>query len=657
MKETVTHNFYELTAKRIPNIRQTGGPMNLRKSTIPAKRTFAAVLSAAMLIPSVSFATSNDQTAAEELKAILTAQQEQSADSLLEETLGLSQLAKAASENGLQWHFAGGLLPETAELLDIPDDWSDTTCSLLARIDPKLKKYLFEAGLQHASDDLLDVSLYGDEDLLTVAMPQFYSGSLALHSGNFRQQYLKSGLSELLGKDASDDIPDLDLHFYPQTAASDDSLVSELQSTISGLQDSVAVTKATGDGVDIYTATLRADQLTAFYRTLFRQLLAPMQALDDFSADDAEELEAQLEEMLTMFQSVLPEEIPVQFEVSDQCLQRIHYELDLDVNALKALADEYDDSYDDDYDYDDSYDDDYDYDDAYDDSYDDDYDYDDAYDDDYDYDDAHDDDYDYDDMDDLYDSDHTGAAFGIHVNESVSELPKDIDTISCSYELAFANPENLSEGYNFFMNLGYDEAPSALMAVSLNYSQQQEAGTESAALSLSIDADGESVYSATPYVMQFDSASNELAAQFSITDSDTDETIALFFSGTFSDIEKGKRFRLDIDDLSLNNITSTAEDMESLGITASLSVDAEPGDIVTPTDCRYLLEMDQNALMSLFMECSANAETWSHLYAPQPESEPESEASDILDGSSAVNASVIGGADSPTAIFLAGKLG
>ena len=137
---------------------------------------------------------------------------------------------------------------------------------------------------------------------------------------------------------------------------------------------------------------------------------------------------------------------------------------------------------------------------------------------------------------------------------------------------------------------------------------------------LSIDADGESVYSATPYVMQFDSASNELAAQFSITDSDTDETIALFFSGTFSDIERGKCFRLDIHDLSLNNITATAEDMESLGITASLSVDAEPGDIVTPTDCRYLLEMDQNALMSLFMECSANAETWSQLYAPEPES-------------------------------------
>ena len=617
--------------------------MNLHKNTIPARRTFAAVLSAAMLIPSVSFATSNDQNAAEELKAILTAQQEQSADSLLEETLGLSQLAKAASENGLQWHFTGGLLPETAALLDIPDSWSDTTCSLQARIDPKLKKYLFEAGLQHASDDLLDVSLYGDEDLLAVAIPQFYSGSLALRSGNFRQQYLKSGLSELLGNDASDDIPDLDLHFYPQTAASDDSLISELQSTITGLQDSVAVTKATDEGVDIYTATLRADQLTDFYRTLFRQLLAPMQALDDFSADDAEELEAQLEEMLTMFQSVLPEEIPVQFEVSDQLLQRIHYELDLDVNALEALADEYDDSYDDDYDYDDAYDDDYDYDDAYDD--------------DYDYDDAHDDDHDYDDTDDLYDSDHTGAAFGIHVNESVSELPKDIDTISCSYELAFANPENLSEGYNFFMNLGYGEAPSALMAVSLNYNQQQEDGTESAALSLNIDADGESVYSATPYVMQFDSASNELAAQFSITDSDTDETIALFFSGTFSDIEKGKRFRLDIDDLSLNNITAAAEDMESLGITASLSVDAEPGDIVTPTDCRYLLEMDQNALMSLFMECSANAETWSQLYAPESESEPESEASDILDSNSAVNTSVIGGADNPTAIFLAGKLG
>ena len=68
-----------------------------------------------------------------------------------------------------------------------------------------------------------------------------------------------------------------------------------------------------------------------------------------------------------------------------------------------------------------------------DDSYDD-YDYDDAYDD------SYDDDYDYDDTDDLYDSDHTGAAFGIHVNESVSELPEDIDTISCSYELSICKP-------------------------------------------------------------------------------------------------------------------------------------------------------------------------------------------------------------------------
>ena len=207
------------------------------------------------------------------------------------------------------------------------------------------------------------------------------------------------------------------------------------------------------------------------------------------------------------------------------------------------------------------------------------------------------------------------------------------------------------------MNIGYDEDPSALMAVSLNYSQQQESGTESAALSLSIDADGESVYSATPYVMQFDSASNELAAQFSITDSDTDETVALLFSGTFSDIDSGKSFQLDVDDLSLNYVTDTTEDLESLGITASLFVSADPGDITTPTDCRYLLEMDQNALISLFMECSANAETWSQLYAPELESEIESEVSDSLDEGNAVSASIIGGADGPTAVFAAGKLG
>lgn len=619
--------------------------MNLRKNVL-------AILSAAMLMPSASFAASNDQNTVEELNAILSAQKEQAADSLLEETLGLSKLTQTASENGLQWRFTGGLLPKTAELLEIPDDWSDTTCSLHAQIDPKLKKYLFKAGLQHASDDLLDFSLYGDEDLLAVAIPQFYSGSLALRSGNFRQQYLKSGLSNLLGMNASDDIPDLDLHFYPQTAASDDSLVSNLQNSITDLQNSVAVTKETTDSIDIYTATIRADQIISFYRTLFQQLLAPMQTLDDFSADDAEDLNAQLEEMLTMFQSVLPEEIPVQFEVKDQLLQRIRYELDLDVNALEALADEYDDAGEEDaygdYAYDDA--DDLDVDDDADDRYDS-GDYDDAND-------RHDTDG-YDDADEQYDSDdsdNTGTDFGIHVDSAISELSDDIDTVSCTYELAFANPENLSEGYNFFMNIGYNEDPSALMAVSLNYSQQQEYGTESAALSLSIDADGESVYSATPYVMQFDSASNELAAQFSITDSDTDETVALFFSGTFSDINPGKSFQLDVDDLSLNYAADTAEDSEALGITASLFVSSDPGDITTPTDCRYLLEMDQDALMSLFMECSANAETWSQMYAPELESEIESEVSDTLDDDNAVSASIIGGADGPTAIFLGGNL-
>lgn len=615
--------------------------MNLRKHAFLPKKTLAAMLSAAMLMPSTSFAASSDTSALDELNAILATQQEQASASLLEETLGLSQLMQAASENGLQWQFTGGLLPETAELLDIPEDWSDTSFSLHGQIDPKLKKYLFEAGLQHATDDLLDFSLYGDENILAVAIPQFYSGSLALRSGNFNQQYQNSGLSELLGSDLTEDLPDVDLHFYPQTAASDDSLVSSLQNSLTDLQNSVVVTKETVDGVDIYTATLPAEQVISFYRELFQQLLSPMQALDDFSDDDAEDLNAQLDEMLTLFQTVFPDEIPVQFEVENQLLQRIRYELDLDVHALEALADEYDDTYNDAYD---------DY--AYDDS--DDFDVDDT-------DDQHDTD-DYDDADDRYDSgdsDDTGAAFGIHVDSAVSELPDDIDTVSCSYELAFANPENLNEGYNFFMNIGYDEDPSALMAVSLNYSQQQESGTESAALSLSIDADGESVYSATPYVMQFDSASNELAAQFSITDSDTDETVALLFSGTFSDIDSGKSFQLDVDDLSLNYVTDTTEDLESLGITASLFVSADPGDITTPTDCRYLLEMDQNTLISLFMECSANAETWSQLYAPELESEIESEVSDTLtsDENSAVSASIIGGADGPTAVFAAGKIG
>lgn len=613
--------------------------MNLRKHVFSKKRTLAVILSTAMLMPSTSFAASSDTSALDELNAILATQQEQASASLLEETLGLSQLMQAASENGLQWQFTGGLLPETAELLDIPEDWSDTTFSLSGQIDPKLKKYLFEAGLQHAADALLDFSLYGDENLLAVAIPQFYSGSLALRSGNFNQQYQNSGLSELLGSDLTEDLPDVDLHFYPQTAASDDSLVSSLQNSLTDLQNSVVVTKETVDGVDIYTANLPAEQVISFYRELFQQLLSPMQALDDFSDDDAEDLNAQLDEMLTLFQTVFPDEIPIQFEVENQLLQRIRYELDLDVHALEALADEYDDTYDDAYD---------DY--AYDDS--DDFNVDDT-------DDQHDTD-DYDDADDRYDSgdsDDTGAAFGIHVDSAVSELPDDIDTVSCSYELAFANPENLNEGYNFFMNIGYDEDPSALMAVSLNYSQQQESGTESAALSLSIDADGESVYSATPYVMQFDSASNELAAQFSITDSDTDETVALLFSGTFSDIDSGKSFQLDVDDLSLNYVTDTTEDLESLGITASLFVSADPGDITTPTDCRYLLEMDQNALISLFMECSANAETWSQLYAPELESEIESEVSDSLDEGNAVSASIIGGADGPTAVFAAGKLG
>lgn len=624
--------------------------MILHKHAFSKKSTLAAALTAALLLPTSSFAApAGSEDAAGELNAILTAQQAQAADSLLEETLGLSELGKTASENGLQWQFTGGLLPETAALLELPAEWSDTTFSLNGKIDPKLKKYLFEAALQHASDALLNLSCYGDENLLAVALPQFYSGNLALRSGNLKEQYRSSDLSNLTGADLLDELPDLNLHFYPQPAASTDSPVSNLQAAITELRDSTSITKETSNGIDIYTATLHSDQIISLYRVLFQQLFAPIESLTYVSYTGAGDLDEQIEEILASFQSVLPDEIPVQFEVEDQLLQRIRYTLDMDVNALDTLDESYDDPDDDRSDMDGLYDNDDDRNDN-------------------DMDDLYDDDDDRNDMDDLYDDDardethdfdfqNQTASFSIGVNESVSDLPKDVDTVSCSYELAFANPENLSEGYDFFANVGYDTDPSALMSVYLAYRQQQENGTESAALTLGIDADGESVYFDTPYVMQFDPASNTLDAMFSVTDSDTSETVSLFFSGSFSDVEKGKSFRLSVDDFSLNNAADENADPESLGITAELSVNADPGDIPAPTDCRYLLEMDQNALLSLFMECSANAETWSQLYAPDLEEEIESEASEISGGQGAVSTSIIGGADGPTAIFLAGKLG
>lgn len=555
---------------------------------ILSAKTAAAALSAAMIFQGTAMAAPID-----ELNEIFEKQEELQADSLMEETLGLSELGESIGDNGLQFQIKAALDPQTFELMREESGLSEEEAEILKggyallglQTDPELKKWLLGASLGSEEGSLLDISLYGDEEQLALSLPQFYAGALALKAGNFKEQLLNSDLATIIGitEENASEIPEIDMSFYPEeddlndTAGIFDGIQERLEEKAEEVEENIQVEKTESGDVTTYAVTVDTADIMDVYEIIFDEYMSLIMepALISASGADAADVDTQIDQLLSEIESILGDTVTMNFDVRDGLVEKISYALYMDTAALEQAAENIEDAV----------------------------------------------------------VEEAAAAAGnaenaVPAEESATEVQSEtVETVETpeqiieiedgfrgyvSYEFSYTDPAQPAKGIECRIEMTDEEdAESAVILV--GYATETEGTAETATLSLDVQENGESVYSGTPFTASFDAATGDLDAVFSVTDEDTSMEMKL--DSTFTEIEKGKSFVLTIDELSMT------VDGEKVGMTSEIKVSADPGEITVPAESRVVLELTQGGLLDLVNEISANAQAWSAQFAPEQETE------------------------------------
>ena len=117
-------------------------------------------LVAAMIFQSTAMAAPAD-----ELNEILAGQAELQQESLLSETLGLTEMKDLISQNGIDVQWRGGFTDGTVEMLDLQEDIpAGAYAELGFKLDLNAENWLVEAGFGTEEAALGNLALYGDHD-------------------------------------------------------------------------------------------------------------------------------------------------------------------------------------------------------------------------------------------------------------------------------------------------------------------------------------------------------------------------------------------------------------------------------------------------------------------------------------------------------------
>jgi hypothetical protein len=543
----------------------------MRKWNIFSAKTAAAALAASLIFQGTAMASPMD-----ELDEILERQGELKEDSLLKQTLGLSDLGDAIEDNGVQLQVKAELTPETIALLGDEAELLDGGyLNIDFTTNQKLRKWLLGAGLYLEDEAFLEGSLYGDEEQLALSLPQFYEGALALRAGNLRDQVMGSALAQILGLTEEDEeqIPDLDMSFYPDDDDDDsDSLKSRLEEKSEALEDAAQVEKTEQGDITTYAVTFRTEDIMDIYQIMFDEFADLFDETGLIEISDSSDLDAQIEQLISEMDSVLGDAITVNFDVKDGLVEKISYELNMDTTGLTKASEETEST-------------------------------------------------------EAVSEENglvtvqseTSSGQGEVTSEQTDEtiLRADEDFRgSISYEFTFTNPEQPRQGIEGRIDIA-NELSDEEITILMNYSRQTDGSVETTGLSLEVQEDGIAVYTGTPFAVSFDASTGRLEAKLAIETED--ESAGLTFSGTFSEIEKGRSFVLTIDDL------AAFSDEEKAGMAAEIRVNADPEEITAPEQGRVLLELTQGGLLDLVNEVSANAQVWTAQFSGSDAEELQTE--------------------------------
>lgn len=608
-------------------------------------RKFICGSSAAVMTASMVFSSSvSAADPMEELNEILEAQMENSSVSLLEETLGLEELGEAIGEKGLQFQMKAGVTEGTARLLDLGEDFPEegyVTANF--QLDKQLKKWLFETGAGMDGSDVLNLFLYGDEQQLALSIPQFYSKVVTISAGNLKEMFESSALAQIF-EDV--EMPDLDMTFYPSDELLElgsgmaAGMKERLEEQAEALQDKLELEKTEDGDVTVYTAVCRTSDLMEIYKVIFDEYFNLIRQIGTLAGEDMAELSGLTDTMIDQMSSILGDQVTVEFEVSDNLVEKISYHIFCDTtvlaeseemmteiveetlepagdaeNASDPAADEADA-----------------------------------------------------DLEaetavatasaeeESADEDSVAVIGGVDGPTSVFIAGKVGDVVDedldeaftmttdepmqayLDYSVTFADPEDLSRGMDFEMTVT-DLEGQELAAMTMNYTSEINDTVETVNMFMSLTEEGETVYTGTPFTMTFDAATGDLDAAFEVTEDDT--TVRLVLDSTFTQIEKGKSFTWQIHKLGAEAEGESVEGTEGFGVLAEISVSADPGDVAVPGENVQqagLFDMTTGELMGAVQEIGTNITAWEEQYAVNEDAYDSSgdyEVSEDADDSSA----------------------
>ena len=592
---------------------------------ILSAKTAAAVLSTAMIFQGTALAAPID-----ELSEIMEKQGELVTDSLMEETLGLSELGDAIDDNGLLFQIKAALDAPTFEMMCEESGLSEKEaellkdgCALLGlQVDTNLHKWQLSAGLGSEENCLLDVSLYGDEEQLALSLPQFYAGALALKAGNFKEQLLNSDLATIFGisQENAGEIPEIDMSFYPEDTEDDVNLFGGIKERIEEkaeeIEETLQVEKTESGDVTTYAATMDTSDIMDIYRIFFDEYLSLFTeaTIVSVSGADLSDMDAQIDQMLSELGSLLGDSVTVNFDVRDGLVEKISYEMYIDTSALDSATETLEDTI----------------------------------------------------IEETVaaagnaedavpaeepaaQSEAAGAADTAAQSEAAeaadtaaqSEAAGAADTAAQSeaaqtpettdhivevegsfqgyitYEFSYLDPAQPTKGMECKMDMK-SEHGAELMTMLMNYGTETEGTVETTTFSIDMQEGGRSIYSGTPFTVSFDAATGDLDAVFSVEDEN--DSVVMKLDSTFTEIEKGKSLVLTIDELS---VTAGGE---KVGMTSEIKVSSDPGEFAAPAQSRVILDLTQGGLLDLVNEISANAQVWAAQFMPEVET-PASEMS------------------------------
>ncbi|MCD7766093.1 MAG: hypothetical protein LUH53_06180, partial [Lachnospiraceae bacterium] len=475
-----------------------------------------------------------------------------------------------------------GLTEEAGALLEgtLPED---AYLSFGFQQDPNAQQWLLSLGAGLEDESLLDISLYGDEELLALSLPQFYSGALGLRAGSFLEQYNASALKEYL--ELGDlGIDDFEMSFYPEDTGADaeeGSLEAELSDTVQQALDEfeagLSLTKSEAEDGVTYTAVIETDAVLDLYAVIWDEyldILDEMGILDlymtglssSYSTEDMN-LEEVMEEALDEMSAMMGEEGIMTFYVQDDLLQSITYQIDIYEEEVYAELDDMS--------------------------------------------------ADAEDSSEPTGSELMAEGDDIAAPEETEEGgtsaeeasdPEGTDTTAegpvgfMIFSYVLDDPTHPDDAFTLqFYAEGYDTGNVGTIRIS-KQTEQTDTVTE-ATISVTVTEDDEVMYEDTVYRISFDSATGELDMTAGVTDPDSGEFAGLKMTSVFHDVVPGSSFGWTLEELSI-----VAED-ESIGLTGELSVQADPGTI-EESDTAMIFEADEDEINNIIVEIYLNAMTW-----------------------------------------------